>query len=196
MIIIIHIFILILILFVLYKCIFYFKIYEPFKNLNSEYPCRVFLSDNDFLTHMITHHQMAIDISYQHIHNTKNEIIMKLLRELIWTQEYEIGMMLHELNHKTENISEISTNSPFIPSISSVIYPNTYCDPMFFTSTHNMKNEILTDAQYIKHMIPHHQVAIDMCKILLQHTKSDFLIYLSYRMIQAQESEIILLNAL
>ena len=180
----------------------YLKQYEPFENLNSEYPCRVFLSDKDFLTHMITHHQMAIDISYQHIHNTQNDIIMKVLRELIWTQEYEIAMMLHELKHKTENISEINNNSPFIPSISSVTYPNTYCDPMFFTSNnqqhsqHNMKNEILTDTQYIKHMIPHHQVAIDMCKILLQHTKSDFLIYLSYRMIQAQESEIILLNDL
>ena len=50
---------------------------------------------------------------------------------------------------------------------------------MFFTSTqqhsqHNMKNEILTDAQYIKNMIPHHQVAIDMCKILLQYTKVIF----------------------
>jgi hypothetical protein len=98
MIIIINILILILILFILYKCIFYLKQYEPFENLNSEYPCRVFLSDKDFLTHMITHHQMAIDISYQHIHNTQNDIIMKVLRELIWTQEYEIGMMLHELH--------------------------------------------------------------------------------------------------
>jgi len=133
---------------------------------------------------------------------------MKLLLELIWTQKYEIGMMIQELNHKTENISEINDNSPFIPSISSGIYPNTidltntYCDQMFFTSNnhqnsqHNMKDSILTDRQYIEHMIPHHQVAIDMCKVLLQHTKSDFLIYLSYRMIQAQESEIILLHDL
>ena len=45
-------------------------------------------------------------------------------------------------------------------------------------------------------MIPHHQVAIDMCKILLKHTKSDFLISLAYRMIRAQEAEIILLNDL
>jgi uncharacterized protein (DUF305 family) len=43
-------------------------------------------------------------------------------------------------------------------------------------------------------MIPHHQVAIDMCKILLKHTKSDFLIYLAYRMIREQEAEIILLH--
>lgn len=52
----------------------------------------------------------------------------------------------------------------------------------------------LTDKDFLKHMTPHHQVAVDMCKILLKHTKSDFLIYLAYRMIREQESEIILPN--
>jgi len=33
-----------------------------------------------------------------------------------------------------------------------------------------------------------------MTLILLKHTKSDFLIYLAYRMIRGQESEIVLLN--
>jgi uncharacterized protein (DUF305 family) len=152
---------------------------------------------------MITHHQIAIDISIQHIDNTQSDIIMKVLRELIWTQKYEIVMMTEELNHKTENISEITSNQPFIPTISSSTYPNvigltnTYCDPGFFNSTtHAQHNMIVTDKQYILHMIPHHQVAVDMCKILLKHTKSDFLIYLAYRMIRAQESEIILLNDL
>ena len=181
-----------------------YKRYESFTNLNSEYPCRVYLSDNEFLKHMIPHHQIAIDISIQHITNTKNDIIMKILRELIWTQNYEIVMMEVELKHKTENVSEITSNQPFIPTISSFVYPNvigltnTYCDPGFFSSTmhkhHNLNNMIKTDKQYIEHMIPHHQVAIDMCKILLKHTKSDFLIYLAYRMIREQESEIILLN--
>jgi uncharacterized protein (DUF305 family) len=181
-----------------------YKRYESFTNLNSEYPCRVYLSDNEFLKHMISHHQIAIDISIQHITNTKNDIIMKILRELIWTQNYEIVMMEVELKHKTENVSEITSNQPFIPTISSFVYPNvisltnTYCDPGFFSSNmhkhHNLNNMIKTDKQYIEHMIPHHQVAIDMCKILLKHTKSDFLIYLAYRMIREQESEIILLN--
>ena len=94
-----------------------------------------------------------------------------------------------------------------------VVYPNVlgltdaYCDPAFFTTNHNQnqhtqhqkhsqEHKIVTDKQYILHMIPHHQVAIDMCKILLKKTKSDFLIYLAYRMIRAQEAEIILLNDL
>ena len=183
-----------------------YKDYEPFYNFKSEYPCRVFLSDIDFLKHMITHHQIAIDISIQHIKNTKNDIIMKILRELIWTQKYEIVMMMEELNNKTENVSKITSNQPIIPTISSSSYPNvlgltnTYCDPGFFNSKihqhHNSNNMIITDKQYINHMIPHHQVAVDMCKILLNHTKSDFLIYLSYRIIRSQESEIILLNDL
>jgi uncharacterized protein (DUF305 family) len=190
--------VLLLIILVLYKN------NESFDNLKSDYPCRVFLSDNDFLKHMITHHQMAVDVSIQHIKHTKSDIMMKMLRELIWTQKYEIVMMMEELNNKTENISKITNNKPFIPTISSSIYPNVvgltnaYCYPDFFSSNmnkhRNPHNMIKTDTQYIHHMIPHHQVAIDMCKILLKHTKSDFLIYLAYRMIRGQESEIILLN--
>ena len=183
-----------------------YKNYEPFDTFKSDYPCRVFLSDVDFLKHMITHHQIAIYISIQHIKNTKNDIIMKVLRELIWTQNYEIVMMMEELSNTAENVSDILSNQPFIPTIVSSIYPNvlgltnTYCDPGFFSSSththHNPNNMILTDTQYIHHMIPHHQVAVDMCKILLKHTKSDFLIYLAYRMIRGQESEIVLLNNL
>jgi len=153
---------------------------------------------------MITHHQIAIDISIKHIENTKCDTIMKVLRELIWTQKYEIVMMMEELSNKTENVSEITSNQAFIPTISSSIYPNVvdltnaYCDPDFFSSNmhkhHNQNNMIKTDKQYIHHMIPHHQVAVDMYKMLLKHTKSDFLIYLAYRMIRGQESEIVLLN--
>ena len=198
-----------LILFLL--CIISIHFYEPFNTVNSEYPCRVFLSDEDFLKHMIPHHQMAIDISIQHIKNTKSDIIMKVLRELIWTQKYEVVMMLAELKHKTGNMSVIDNNQPFIATISSDMYPNVlgltdaYCDPAFFSykknqhnqhNQHNEEHKIVTDKKYILHMIPHHQVAIDMCKILLKNTKNDFLIYLAYRMIRAQEAEIILLNDL
>ena len=183
-------------------CLFSIYLFEGFDNLQDDYPCRVVLSDEEFLKHMIPHHQMAIDISIQHIQNTKTDIIMKVLRELIWTQQYEIILMKTELKHKIENISEIYTNQPFIPTISSDMYPNvlglttTYCDPAFFTSKHHQNHNIVTDKEYILHMIPHHQVAIDMCKMLLKNTKSDFLIYLSYRMIRTQEAEIILLNDL
>ena len=45
----------------------------------------------------------------------------------------------------------------------------------------------LTDREYLEHMIPHHQVAIDMSKILLENTKSDIMIWLAYRIIKDQQ---------
>ena len=76
---------------------------------------------------------------------------------------------------------------------------NTYCDPHFFNPEAHMKHMEhmkLTDKMYIKHMIPHHQVAIDMSKVLLKNTNNDFMIYLAYRIIHSQQAEIILLNDL
>ena len=60
----------------------------------------------------------------------------------------------------------------------------------------HLKHMKLNDEMYLKHMIPHHQVAIDMSKILLKNTNNDFMIYLAYRIIRSQASEIIILSNL
>ena len=52
----------------------------------------------------------------------------------------------------------------------------------------------LTDLEYLEHMIPHHQVAVDMSKVLLKNTKSDIMVYLAYRIIRSQQAEVILLK--
>jgi len=96
-------------------------------------------------------------------------------------------------------------NKTYIPTKSDFIYPNkvnisdTYCDPHFFDPKkhmEHMEHMKLTDKMYIEHMIPHHQVAVDMSKKLLKHTQSDFMIQLAYRIIRSQQDEIILLNDL
>jgi len=43
---------------------------------------------------------------------------------------------------------------------------------------------------YLEHMIPHHQVAVDMSKTLLKHTQNDFMIAFAYRIIRSQQNEI------
>jgi len=58
----------------------------------------------------------------------------------------------------------------------------------------NICRGYLTDKEYLEHMIPHHQVAIDMSKVLLKNTKNDFMIYLANRIIRSQNAETILLN--
>ena len=72
----------------------------------------------------------------------------------------------------------------------------TFCDPHFFEPENHMKHMKhmkLDDKMYIKHMIPHHMVAVDMSKVLLKNTKNDFMVYLAYRIIRSQQAEIVLL---
>lgn len=187
----------------------------------NEYPCRSVLTDEEFLQHMIPHHQMAINISRQHDKYTRNDIIKTLIRDLIRTQSYEIYLMITQLKNKMINVSLIQEHNSLPNTTISSSYPNTiqltntYCDPHFFNpNVHNlyqMKNNnhnhnhnynhhhqqkilnITTDKMYIEHMIPHHQVAIDMCKLIMKNTKSDFIMSLAYDMLKTQEAEVFLL---
>ena len=178
---------------------------ENFKSEKSD-PCSDNLTDNEYLTHMIPHHQVAVDISLLLQEITKNPTMQKILRELIWTQRYEINLMKEMLNNLPYNISSNKEmNRNYLLTISDLIEPNkinisdTYCDPHFFNPEEHMKHlkhMKLDDKIYLKHMIPHHQVAVDMSKKLLKNTKNDFMIYLAYRIIRSQTGEIIMLSDL
>ena len=169
--------------------------------------CRGRLSDHEYLTHMIPHHQVAVDISVLLQKKSKNPMMQEILRKLIWTQQYEIKLMESMIDHIPENdMSSSEKMTPdYMETVADMTPPNllgltqTYCDPHFFNPKkhmEHMKHIGLDDEIYIKHMIPHHQVAVDMSKVLLQNTRNDFMIYLAYRIIQSQQSEIILLNDL
>ena len=170
--------------------------------------CRGYLTDKEYLQHMIPHHQVAIDISKMHQHISKLDTMQQVLRQLIWVQSYEIDIMREMLNALPENdMSEDrrKMDRAYAVTIGDLTNPNrvglsdTYCDPHFFNPEghkKHMEHMKLTDKTYIEHMIPHHQVAVDMSKRLLQHTKSDFMIQLAYRIIRSQQEEIVLLNDL
>ena len=56
-----------------------------------------------------------------------------------------------------------------------------------------MKNpctDKLTDLEYLEHMIPHHQVAIDMSNLLIPHTNNPTILHLCRDIIRKQEYEI------
>ena len=63
-------------------------------------------------------------------------------------------------------------------------------------SNPNPCDEYLSDRDYLLHMIPHHQVAVDMSKTLLKHTNNDFMISFAYRIIRSQQDEINYMNQL
>tara|TARA_A100001035_G_scaffold262289_1_gene241932 strand:- start:24 stop:629 length:606 start_codon:yes stop_codon:yes gene_type:complete len=182
-----------------------FKLNKKYKKKEKNI-CRDKLTDNEYLKHMIPHHQVAVDISILLQKKTKNPMMQKILRELIWTQNYEILLMKDLLNNNVLNVTrENKINQKYKPTITDFEKPNyleisnTHCDPHFFDPEKHMehlKHMKLTDEMYIKHMIPHHQVAVDMSKVLLKNTKNDFMIYLAYRIIRSQQKEILLLNDL
>ena len=58
----------------------------------------------------------------------------------------------------------------------------------------HMAHMTINDRSYLEHMIPHHQVAVDMCHRLLLHTKSSHMMALCYDIIREQQNEILQMN--
>ena len=165
--------------------------------------CSDNLTDKEYLEHMIPHHQVAVDISIMLQKQSKSVKMQDILRKLIWIQNYEITMMKDMLNTLPDNLSSGINNTSYIKTVSDFIEPNklgltnTYCDPHFFDPEKHMKHMHhmkLDDIVYIEHMIPHHQVDVDMSKILIKNTKNDMMLFLAYRIIKSQQDEIIMLD--
>ena len=171
--------------------------------------CANDITDIEYLEHMIPHHQVAIDISRILQKTSKLDYMQNILRKLIYLQEHDIMIMKHMLKRLSPSVSDstIRMNRRYIATVANFTKPNTlgltkvYCDPLFFDEKAHMEHldmmgliETLDDKAYLEHMIPHHQVAIDMSKKLLKNTKNDFMIYLCYRIIRSQEEEVVMLN--
>lgn len=182
--------------------LFYLSFYEKFTNTN---PCDKYLSDYDYLHHMIPHHQVAIDISLLFREKTKNPVLKEILRKIIWTQTIEIELMKMVLSRLPKNISDshVKMNRIYINTPVEAYYPKESsvkvigCNPHFFDSKLHMKHlkhKKLTDKYFLEHMIPHHQLAVDMSKRLLKHTKSDYMIEFCYRIIRSQTEEIFMMK--
>ncbi len=169
-------------------------------------PCTDKLSDVEYLEHMIPHHQVAIDMSNLLIPHTENPRILHLCRDIIRKQGYEIwemGMIKDNIPNTifsddvsiTENkLTKLDIYEPVMSKSK-----DGSCDPLFFKpddhSSH-MENMEINDKSYLEHMIPHHQVAIDMSYRLLLHTNNSYLLDFCKKLIIDQQGEIYLMNNL
>ena len=167
-------------------------------------PCTDVLSDLEYLDHMIPHHQVAIDMSTMMMPHTQNPQLLQLCRQIIQIQGYEIWEMNLLRNRISDTISDktkgdiypIQTKlERYAPKMSSP--SNGVCDPRFFRpSDHmqHMKDMEPTQESYLKHMIPHHQVAIDMSRRLLLHTTHSYMLAFCRNLIIEQQGEIYYMN--
>jgi uncharacterized protein (DUF305 family) len=166
-------------------------------------PCTDYLSDIAYLEHMIPHHQVAVDMSLLLQKTTNNPIMRHMCRKIIWQQNYEISLMTDMSTTLPQPISKSQVNKYYNKTKIEYYYPikskskDGSCNPMFFKPNEHMKhmkNMELNDQKYLMHMVPHHQVAIDMSKRLLKHTHNDFMISLCSDIIREQENEILQMN--
>ena len=170
-------------------------------------PCTDKLTDIEYLEHMIPHHQVAIDMSNLLIPSTKNPIMLHLCRDITRKQSYEIW----EMTMMKKNISDtiFSNSETWIfdqkPTKLEVYEPimskskEGDCNPLFFKPddhSKHMESMEVNDRSYLEHMIPHHQVAIDMSKRLLLHTNHSYLLDFCKKLIIDQQGEIYYMNNL
>lgn len=182
---------------------------ETFKNYKKDKnPCTDYLSDKEYLEHMIPHHIVAIDMSKELIKTSKNAIMLGLARNIIRHQSYEVwemkrmmanlepnNLFANENRFKSDKLHIYSKFNFYEPKKSR--YMGDSCDPLFFDPDAHMKHMEhmpITDINFLEHMIPHHQVAVDMSQRLLLHSKNSYTRQLCYDIITEQQSEILLMN--
>ena len=169
-------------------------------------PCTDKLTDIEYLVHMIPHHQVAIDMSDMLIPKSTDPIMLHLCRDIIRKQKYEIwemGLMKNKLpasifssqtSHKEDFITKMDHHAPILSKAEQGP-----CNPLFFKpndhSAH-MAGMNITDKSYLEHMIPHHQVAVDMSRRLLLHTNHPYLMDFCRKLIIDQQGEIFYMNSL
>jgi uncharacterized protein (DUF305 family) len=169
-------------------------------------PCTDKLSDIDYLVHMIPHHQVAIDMSNMLIPKTQNPQMLSLCRDIIRKQGYEIWEMEQMKRNLSEtvfydlpnNVESFKTKMDVHAPIMSRSKDGS-CNPLFFKPNDHMQHMVgmdVTDKSYLEHMIPHHQVAIDMSRRLLLHTSHPYLMDFCRKLIIDQQGEIFYMNSL
>jgi uncharacterized protein (DUF305 family) len=169
-------------------------------------PCTDKLTDIEYLIHMIPHHQVAIDMSDMLVPHTRDPIMLHLCRDITRKQKYEIWEMelmksklpatifSSQNSHKEDFRTKMDLYSPIMSKSA-----DGSCNPLFFKpndhSAH-MKGMVITDKSYLEHMIPHHQVAVDMSRRLLLYTNHPYLMDFCRKLILDQQGEIFYMNSL
>lgn len=154
-------------------------------------------SDHAFLEHMILHHQVAVDMAKQLQSKSMNTVILEYLRDLIRQQQYEITQMGSVFRRGVpQQFSTQPAEKLYDPSkyqFYGIVGSGITCDPNMFMPGHTGYHQQQVsgmEREFLEHMITHHQVAVDISRVMIQKTNNQHIMALCYDIIRAQEHEI------
>lgn len=152
-------------------------------------------SDCAFLEHMIIHHKVGVDMARQLQSKSMNSAILEYLRDLIRQQEYEITVM-GSVNRR--GLPQRFSNDPANKLYDSskfeyyhLVGQGSSCDAHNFQTMqyhHNTGPQM--EIEFLTHMIAHHQIAVDVSRVMITKTDSPHIMSLCYDIIRTQEHEI------
>jgi uncharacterized protein (DUF305 family) len=136
-------------------------------------------SDKAFIDAMVPHHQGAIVMARVALENAEHEEIRELSRNIVSTQQAEIGEL------KAIKKEEFGTsNVPMEMSSEQMRGMGMMMDPQ------SLAEENPFDRAFIDAMIPHHRSAIEMAKVANQESENPRIKELAGNIVSAQKAEI------
>jgi len=136
-------------------------------------------SDKAFIDAMVPHHQGAIVMARVALENAEHEEIRELSRNIVSTQQAEIGEL------KAIKKEEFGTsNVPMEMSSEQMRGMGMMMDPQ------SLAEENPFDRAFIDAMIPHHRSAIEMAKVANQESENPRIKELAGNIVSAQKEEI------
>lgn len=140
--------------------------------------------DTDFASLMIPHHQGAIDMAKIELEHGQNEELKKMARAIVDSQAKEIEVL--KKHAQGGGAGDHAGHS----GASGGETPSSQLHAIMMRSMKDMSTTGDVDRDFAALMIPHHQGAIDMARIELQHGKDDELKAMARAIVDAQAKEI------
>jgi len=137
--------------------------------------------ESDFILQMIPHHEGAIDMANYEIKHGKNFDMVQLAKSILAEQASDVQQMKLYLK-------QVPVNNKQIPEAYQQAMEQTMVAMMdAMPAAEELKN---TDQAFAKVMIPHHQAAVDMAKVVLKFSTNQQTSAFAKQLISAEQVEI------